>query len=186
MTEWFDAKNRIDRSQTNSPIAMNVDGSEGPSNQSNGTDGTEEQGSVMPALTAILAPADCLVSASQCMKFAKLMNSQKSDANREPMLSALFKTYNQDVLINFAKSKGIMVLRSWLVQSRDTSTGLLKLMLQVLEKLPMTLDILKREKLGKLMKAFAKGEGASDTQETQSMAQNIIESWTKLIECTRY
>ncbi|KAH6588407.1 hypothetical protein BASA61_005951 [Batrachochytrium salamandrivorans] len=128
---------------------------------------------------------DCISENTQWNAFAKHMNSQKTTLSRLATIHVLLNVSDKKILYAFMSSKGIQVLSMWLnecILESDNNGLLVNGILQLITRLPFSLESLKHSGIGRTVKRFQKyATECSLVNESSSMAKALVDRWTAWI-----
>ncbi|KAJ3153283.1 hypothetical protein HDU89_000914 [Geranomyces variabilis] len=117
--------------------------------------------------------------------FAKLVSSQTEWENRAKVLAPL-NTAADKVLQSFRRQQGLKLVTKLLLQAKDqlediAAASVAIVALQILLKMPVSLDELKEVKTGKVVKHFATAAAGDKGLEIHEAAKKVMDSWQALV-----
>ncbi|ORX92977.1 hypothetical protein K493DRAFT_338539, partial [Basidiobolus meristosporus CBS 931.73] len=111
-------------------------------------------------------------------KFVKFMRSEEKSSRRSLLLTVLVNTTDRTTLRSFSYSRGLTVLRMWIVQAQKENSPLLIKSLEALKNIPMEINVLKESMLGRVIRALKN----SEEKDIKALATELMNRWTKLIQ----
>ncbi|KAJ3149100.1 hypothetical protein HDU86_007043 [Geranomyces michiganensis] len=118
--------------------------------------------------------------------YAKLVSSQTEWDSRAKVLAPLNSTANLKTLQSFRRQQGLKLVTKLLLQSKDQlddsdATSVAVVALQILLKMPVSIDELKEVKTGKVVKHFATAAAGDKGSEIHEAAKKVMDSWQALV-----
>jgi TFIIS helical bundle-like domain len=124
---------------------------------------TSQPTSVRFAFAALMNSARTL-TLDHIKPIAKLMDAQKTDQDRLFMLNRITALEpSRSVREKMGAGPALVVLRRWLEDARLEKSGLVTPILQLLKRIPITVERLIETKIGKIVKKAATGKTESDS-----------------------
>ncbi|XP_065829370.1 serine/threonine-protein phosphatase 1 regulatory subunit 10-like [Oscarella lobularis] len=145
-------------------------------------DSTRPEGFLEHLRPLLVASTGCVKSVKDMAKLVQQMKSVMFFPHKCICIQILKKTVAEanDLVEKFYASGGWAILNSWLTESKKTHNSALSIhLLELLRKLPVTVDMLKLGTVGKLVKQLSKAEQAS---ELKSLAIEVLDDWMNLIK----
>jgi hypothetical protein len=132
------------------------------------------------ALREIVGDSGEIERIDDVTRIAKMFVSEKDNSVRSLLLACILNTKSRMMLNRILATPNIPVaIYNWLLEAvKDNSVPFIKKSLELLQYLPLNLDMLKQYKLGRVVKKL---NGHEDEQ-INSMSKELIEKWTGLIE----
>eukprot|EP00054_Salpingoeca_dolichothecata_P015383 m.88632 g.88632 ORF g.88632 m.88632 type:complete len:656 (+) comp21465_c1_seq1:188-2155(+) len=138
------------------------------------------------ALQPLLTTSGGLQSADDAVEFLRMMKREEILAKQSIFLTVLAKTGAEEILQSFIKSGGWAVLNNWLESAKDQAkaagdTAFLKLLLCVLERLPVSVSTLHQGSVGKIVRKLAKIPDESIAEQ----CRKLVDTWTNIITTSK-
>ncbi|KAJ3185415.1 hypothetical protein HDU87_000034 [Geranomyces variabilis] len=123
---------------------------------------------------------------SDMQAFAKLVSSQTEWESRAKVLAPLNTAADSKNLQSFRRQQGLKLVTKLLLQSKDqledaAAASVAIVALQILLKMPVSLDELKEVKTGKVVKHFATAAAGDKGSEIHEAAKKVMDSWQALV-----
>lgn len=137
----------------------------------------------LPNVEDLLDDSGAVKGTSSMEKLQKMMGSISwSGEAKYTLLTPLLHTMKQECLKCFVQGSGLLLLRDWGLQIRDSNDDdhveLLRHLLKVMCVLPMSLQGLASSQIGKLVRKLTK----HNDPEVTSIATKLLASWMKLTQ----
>ncbi|KAJ3014791.1 UNVERIFIED_CONTAM: hypothetical protein HDU68_000125, partial [Siphonaria sp. JEL0065] len=147
------------------------------------SDTADEPASLPPPQAAPITIGDIdFEEPAHVTRFLRFLNAANGVEERKERINLADEFVSDEFYQALAQAKGfkgLILLRQWIQESKDNA-DLLALVLDLLEKLPITLEGLIASKLGKAVSGVIKIPGLND--ETKGMAKQLTASWTELVQ----
>ncbi|KAI9330402.1 hypothetical protein BDR26DRAFT_871512 [Obelidium mucronatum] len=163
-----------------------------PSTDAPSTESATETSQLQPTLAAPVAPQPAppvtmddidFEEPSHVTRYLKFLSLADGAQERKERINLEDEIVSDEFYQGLAQSKGfkgLILLRQWMTESKDGSHfDLLKSLLELLEKLPVTLEGIKTSKLGKALQIVLKADGID--AETKAIGKRLTAAWTELV-----
>ncbi|RUS21056.1 LOW QUALITY PROTEIN: hypothetical protein BC937DRAFT_93762 [Endogone sp. FLAS-F59071] len=131
-------------------------------------------------LSTLVGPTGGIPSPTSLKHLVQIMRNETRLVNRSVMLTLIMNTNDTNMLKSFVNSKGLAILRAWLVETaKSDNAALLVKLLETLKHLPIDLEALKTTGLGRVVKSMTKN---SEKTEVKQLINELMQQWKQLIE----
>ena len=129
---------------------------------------------ILDQLDQHLGQSGCIKTAQEVHSIVSAMKESRMMAKKCTFLNILKATKSHSTLSMFMEEGGWSILNMWLVEAKAvTNSALMAEILQVLQKLPVTVSSLKQGNMGKLIKQLTKHE----SEDVCKLANELLEKW---------
>ncbi|KAL5483956.1 hypothetical protein EMCRGX_G020377 [Ephydatia muelleri] len=134
---------------------------------------------ILDQLDQYLGQSGCIKTAQEVHSIVSAMKESHMMAKKCTFLNILKATKSHSTLSMFMEEGGWSILNLWLMEAKAvTNSALMAEILQVLQKLPVTVSSLKQGNMGKLIKQLTKHE----SEEVCKLANELLEKWMAIFK----